>query len=80
MTINTLVKNLIGVNNIKVTNVRLVESDCSVRKIVVEAQPHKNSQGRCPYCDDGKKLSRYDSCHCLKSWRGLDCGDIVVEI
>ena len=60
MTINTLVKNLIGVNNIKMKNVRLEESDCSVRKIVVEVQPHKNSQGHCPYCNGGKSARESD--------------------
>ena len=61
MTTNTLV-NMIGVNTIKVTDVRLEESECSVRKIVVEAQPHKNSQRHCPYCNDGKRLPKYDTC------------------
>lgn len=80
MTIKTLVKNLIGVNTIKATGVHLEESDCGVRKIVVEAQPHKNNQNRCPYCNNGKKLPGYDSCPCKKAWRGLDCGGILVEI
>ena len=80
MTINTLVKNLIGVNKVKVNNASFKTDDKGVKKIIVEVEPHKNIQGRCPYCNDGKKLPKYDSCAHLKSWRGLDCGGVLVEI
>ena len=80
MTTNTLVKNLIGVNKVKVNNASFKADDKGVKKIIVEVEPHKNIQGRCPYCNDGKKLPKYDSCAHLKSWRGLDCGGVLVEI
>lgn len=80
MTINTLVKNLIGVNKVKVNNASFKTDDKGVKKIIVEVELHKNIQRRCPYCNDGKKLPKYDSCTHLKSWRGLDCGGVLVEI
>ena len=34
----------------------LEESDSGVRKVIVDAQPHKNLQNRCSYCNNGRKL------------------------
>ena len=80
MTVNTLEKNFIGVNKIKVNDTRCEVNADGVKKIIVQVEPHKSVQRLCPYCKDGKKLPKYDSCQCLKTWRGLDCGGILVEI
>jgi transposase len=80
MTRNKLIKKLIGVNDIKIKDVNFVVKDNGVKKIIVNVEPFKNKQQRCPFCKDGKKLPKYDSCSDCKSWRGLDCGGVLVEL
>lgn len=71
MTVNKVIKNLIGVNDIKVKNVNFDISDQGVRKLIVDIEPYKNKQHHCPYCNNGKRLPKYDSCCEAKSWRSL---------
>lgn len=80
MTVNKVIKNLIGVNDIKVKDVNFDISDQGVRKLIVDVEPHKNKQHQCPYCNNGKRLPKYDSCCEAKSWRSLDCGGVLVEL
>lgn len=44
----------------------------------MHVRPYKNKQCRCPHCNNGKKLPRYDT-HSSR-WRGLDCGGLIIEI
>lgn len=80
MTRIKLIKNLIGVNNIKIKNVNFIENYNGVKKIIVDVEPYKRNKQRCPYCNNHKKLPRYDSSYESRSWRGLDCGGILVEL
>lgn len=80
MTINTLVKNIIGVNRIIVKSVDREEMDNGVKKLIITGDPYKSEQCRCPLCKNGKKLPRYDSSKNMCTWRALDCGGVIVEI
>lgn len=80
MTVNTILKKVIGVNDIKVKDVHLNELENGVNKLIVDIQPYQNRQCRCPYCKNGKKLPKYDSGFTPKSWRGLDCGGVLIEL
>lgn len=78
MTVNTLIKTLVGVNEIKIKNVQLDTSHEGVKTLIATVEPFKNKQCRCPYCD--KKLPKYDTPTQPQSWRGLDCGGVLIDI
>ena len=78
MTMNTLIKTLVGVNEIKIKNVQLNTSHDGVKTLIATVEPFKNKQCRCPYCD--KKLPKYDTPAQPQSWRGLDCGGVLIDI
>lgn len=80
MTINTLVKNIIGVNRCLVKSVDKEEMDDGTKKLIVTVEPYKSDQCRCPLCKNGKKLPRYDSSKNMCTWRALDCGGVIVEL
>lgn len=80
MTINKLIKMFIGVNGIHVKKANICELENGTKKIVFDVEPHKNQQCRCPLCNNQKRLPKYDSSKNVNSWRGLDCGGIIVEL
>lgn len=80
MTNNKLIKNLLGVNKIKVKNVESVITSNGCKKLIVDVEPYKSEQCRCPLCNDNKKLPRYDSSKNVNVWRGLDLGSVLLDI
>lgn len=80
MTVNTVIKEALGVKAMVVNSLELIETNAGEAKLIIGARPHKRKQCRCPYCNDGKKLPRYDSSHELSHWRALDFGGLLVEI
>ena len=48
MTMNTLIKTLVGVNEIKIKNVQLDTSHDGVKTLIATVEPFKNKQCRCP--------------------------------
>ena len=80
MTINKLIKNLLGVNKIKVKSVEYTNTNDGCKKIIVDVELYKSEQCRCPLCSGNKKLPRYDSSKNIKTYRGLDLGGILLDI
>ena len=80
MTVNTLVKKILGVKEVVVESCEFTRTKRGEDKLTIRVHPYKRLQCRCPYCSNGKKLARYDSSKKLSHWRGLDCGGIIVEI
>ena len=78
MTIKSLLKELIGVNNIKVKNCELKTNSKNIRELFIHVEPHKREQNRCPIC--GKKLPGYDKKEAPRKWRSLNVGTIPVYI
>lgn len=80
VTANNLIKMIVGVKDVKINSFDIVENEDGIEKLTVDVTPHVNKQCRCPYCDNHKKLPRYDSSDKVRSWRGLDVNGVIVEI
>ena len=77
---NNLLKNLIGVKNIVITDCRTYDDSNGVRHPAIAARPDHWNANKCPCCGR-KKLPRYDQpAKNLRSWRCLDFGGVLVEI
>ena len=72
VTISSLAKMLVGVNNIVVENLDFSADD---NEIVISARPYKRDQCRCGIC--GRKAPRYDWGNGLRKWRAMDIGNSV---
>ena len=72
MTISSLAKMLVGVNNIVVENLDFSADD---NEIVISARPYKRDQCRCGIC--GRKVSGYDCGNGVRRWRAMDIGNSV---
>ena len=71
VTVSSLAKKLVGVNDIVIENVEL-EATSAGEQIVIRARPRKNAQCRCGIC--GRKCSRFDHGKGLRRWRAPDLG------
>ena len=72
VTISSLAKMLVGVNNIVVENLDFSAND---NEIVISARPYKRDQCRCGIC--GRKAPGYDCGSGLRKWRAMDIGNSV---
>jgi transposase len=75
--ISSLLKKLLGVNDIVIGNVKL-EKVNGEEILIISARPPKYKQHRCGLC--GKKAKGYDSENKLRRWRALDLGTLRVYI
>ena len=80
MTINKVLKKFTGVNEIRINSLNLDKTVDGSDKLVIHVEPYRSKQCRCPLCNNGKKLPRYDSKNNLCTWRALDCGGVIVEL
>ena len=71
MTVSSLAKMIIGVNDIVVENVDL-ETTAKGEQLVIRARPWKSSQKRCSVC--GKECPGFDRGKGLRRWRTPDFG------
>ena len=69
MTISSLAKKLIGVNNVVVENLNLEEIS-GEEQIVIQVRPHKKDQCRCGIC--GRISPRFDHGKGVRRWRAPD--------
>ena len=69
VTVSSLAKKIIGVNNIVVENVDL-ETTAKGEQLVIRARPWKSSQKRCSVC--GKECPGFDQGKGLCRWRAPD--------
>ena len=72
MTISSLAKMLVGVNNVVVENLDFSADD---NEIIISARPYKRDQCRCGIC--GRKAPGYDCGSGLRRWRAMDIGNSV---
>ena len=72
VTISSLAKMLVGVNNMVVENLDFSADD---NEIVISARPYKRDQCRCGIC--GRKAPGYDCGSGLRRWRAMDIGNSV---
>lgn len=71
MTISSLAKKLMGVNNVVVENLNLEEIS-GEEQIVIQVRPHKKDQCRCGIC--GRISPRFDHGKGVRRWRAPDLG------
>lgn len=77
---NTLIKKLIGVKNIVVTDCEQYDDSEGVRHLTISARPNHWNANTCPCCGR-KNLPGYDQpSKNPRVWRGLDFGGVLVEI
>lgn len=74
VTVSSLAKKIIGVNNIVVENVDL-ETTEKGEQLVIQARPWKSSQKRCSVC--GRECPGFDRGKGLRRWRAPDFGNSV---
>ena len=72
MTISSLAKMLVGVNNVVVEHLDFSADD---NEIIISARPYKRDQCRCGIC--GRKAPGYDSGNGIRRWRAMDIGNSV---
>lgn len=77
MAITSVLKKLIGVNNLIIKNVS-IETVASEETIIIDVANYKRYQCRCPIC--GKKAPKYDNGHVQSLWRALDLGSTKVYL
>ena len=75
VTISSLAKMLVGVNNIVVENLDFSAND---NEIVISARPYERDRCRCGIC--GRKAPRYDCGNGLRRWRAMDIGNSQSEL
>jgi len=77
---NTLLKKIIGVKNVVVTDAEIYSDHDGVTHLTIDARPNSWNQNKCPFCGR-KKLPGYDRpSQSLRVWRGLDPGGVMVDI
>jgi len=77
--VNTLCKSVLNVKNTVIKNCNLYSDENGVKHIRIQARPNKWHENDCPFCH--KSCPVYDK-HSNRptTWRGLDWGDILVEV
>ena len=77
---NTLLKKIIGVKDVVVTDAEIYSDHDGVTHLTIDACPNSWNQNKCPFCGR-KKLPGYDRpSQSLRVWRGLDLGGVMVDI
>jgi len=78
VTIQSLLKELIGVNNIKVKSWELIINSKNIKELYITVEPYKKDQNKCPIC--GRKLPGYDKKEAPRKWKALNVGCIPVYV
>ena len=77
---NTLLKKIIGVKDVVVTDAEIYSDHDGVTHLTIDARPNSWNRNKCPFCGR-KKLPGYDRpSQSLRVWRGLDFGGVMVDI
>ena len=77
---NTLLKKIIGVKDVVVTDAEIYSDHDGVTHLTIDARPNSWNPNKCPFCGR-KKLPGYDRpSQSLRVWRGLDPGGVMVDI
>ena len=75
---NTLLKKIIGVKDVVVTDAEIYSDHDGVTHLTIDARPNSWNQNKCPFCGR-KKLPGYDRpSQSLRVWRGLDLGEVCM--
>lgn len=81
MTVNTLMKTFLGVKEVVVESCEVQQNLKDEIEVTLRVHPYKRVQCTCPYCNNGKKLPRYDSPNNMSHWRAMDCGaGVLIKI
>ena len=72
MTISSLAKMLVGVNNIVIEN---LDFSADGHEIIISARPYKRDQCRCGICS--RKAPGYDCGNGVRRWRAMDIGNSI---
>ena len=78
MTIKSILKELIGVNNIKIKSYSLITNLSNIKELHIEIEPYEREHHRCPLCE--KRLPQYDKVTSRRKWRCLNIGNIPVYV
>ena len=77
---NTLLKKIIGVKDVVVTDAEIYSDHDGVTHLTIDARPNSWNRNKCPFCGR-KKLPGYDRpSQSLRVWRSLDPGGVMVDI
>ena len=75
---NTLLKKIIGVKDVVVTDAEIYSDHDGVTHLTIDARPNSWNRNKCPFCGR-KKLPGYDRpSQSLRVWRGLDLGGVCM--
>ena len=75
---NTLLKKIIGVKDVVVTDAEIYSDHDGVTHLTIDARPNSWNRNKCPFCGR-KKLPGYDRpSQSLRVWRGLDFGGVCM--
>lgn len=75
MTTNNILKSILNIKNIRITNTTFNESN---HALYIHVTLYKSAQSRCPIC--GKKCPGYDHKYQPRTWRHLDFGPCFVYV
>jgi len=78
MRITTILKTLLKVNKVKITDVYFEEDITYEPILIIRVEPYEGQKNRCGKC--GKKSPKYDRGTLMKRWRSLDFGPTKVFI
>jgi transposase len=78
VTRTSLLKELIGVNNVKVKSWELITNSSNIKELFIHVEPYKKEQNKCPIC--GRRLPGYDKKRTPRKWRSLNVGNIPVYV
>ena len=77
---NTLLKKIIGVKDVVVTDAEIYSDHDGVTHLTIDARPNSWNRNKCPFCGR-KKLPGYDRpSQSLRVWTSLDPGGVMVDI
>ena len=74
MTISSLAKFIVGVNQMVVENMEIETTETNPT-LIISVRPTKHESSRCPIC--GKKCKGYDQGNGRRRWRSMDIGNSV---
>ena len=78
MTIKSILKELVGVNNIKIKSYSFHTNPNNIKELHIDIESYKKEHHRCPLCD--KHLPQYDKITSRRKWRCLNFGNIPVYV
>lgn len=79
-TVKNILKKLLEVKDAIIEGVEMDTASNGVMSMVVDLRLRKGLRCRCPFCNSGHRLSKYDTRPTQSIWRDLDFGGVLVKL